>query len=336
MKNVLITGGAGFIGSHLVNSLLAENDWNVTVLDDFNSEYSPVQKYHNIAKHNENMSFSLFGGDIASEEVLDGVFSNQHYDCVVHLADKIEIVRSADAARSFERTNIKGTLNLLEAARVNGVKQFIFGSTASVYGNTLEIPFNERTISKNLSPYAATKAVGEALCRTYSNIFGIRCVCLRIFTVYGPRQRPDMAVHKFSDLIEKGNPITFYGDGTTTRDYIYISDVVDGIRATLDYEASDFEIINLGTGKAVKLYDLVKMLENFLNRKILIKRTAQRSKELPATLADIRKAEKLLKFEPKVPMEKGIEKFVRWFREERFPDESSNLANRQDLVDFAV
>lgn len=337
MKNVLITGGAGFIGSHLVDRLLGENEWNVTVLDDFNSAYSPVLKYQNIAKHNENRSFSLFGGDIISEQVLDGVFSDHNFDCVIHLADKTGNTHFAGEASLLEKTNINGTLNLLEAARINGVKQFIFGSTASVYGNDLTTPFNEEIISKkSLSSYAAAKAVGETLCRTYSNLYDIRCVCLRFFTVYGPRQIPEMAVHKITSLIEAGRPVTFFGDGTTERDYVYISDVIDGIRAALNYDKSDFEIINLGTGRAVKLYDLVTMLETALKRKAVIKRTSYRSTEMYKTLADREKAKKLLDFEPKVSIEKGIENFVRWFREEKLADEYNDFVSEHNLVDFAV
>lgn len=336
MKNVLITGGAGFIGSHLVDRLLGENEWNVTVLDDFNSFYSPLLKYHNIVGHSESRAFSLYGGDIISEQVLEGIFSNHKFDCIVHLADKTENMDPAGESRLYERTNVYGTLNLLEAARANGVKQFIFGSSSSVYGNDLPMPFREETkSSKPISSYAATKAFGEMLCETYSTLYGIRCICLRFFTVYGPRQRPDMAVYKFTNSLEAGKPLTFYGDGTSERDYIYISDVIDGIRRAMDYDKSLYEIINLGTGRAVKLYDLAEILENALNRKAVIERSAPKPGEMNVTLADTQKAGRLLDFTPKVSLEKGIEAFARWFRSERPLEENSNPVTKYNYADAA-
>lgn len=317
MKNVLITGGAGFIGSHLVDRLLFEKRWRVTVLDDFNNTYSPVLKYHNIARHTENQAFSLIGGDINSEQVLDGIFSDRKFDCIVHLADKSGISQSIKQPHLFERTNIHGTLNILEAARKYGVKQVVFGSTSSVYGRNQTFPCSEKmNVNQPISLYAATKTVGEMLCHTYSHLNDIRCVCLRFFTIYGPRQRPDMAIYKFTRLIESGQPITFYGDGTSQRDYAFISDITNGIRAALEYDKSDYEIFNLGAGKSVQMYDLVKMLENALGKRAIIERLPHQAGEQVNTLSDIKKATELLGYSPKISIKTGIEIFVRWFREE--------------------
>ncbi len=323
MKNVLITGGAGFIGSHLVDRLLAENAWKVAVLDDFNNSYSPVLKYHNIARHTDNPNFSLFGGDIISEKVLRGIFSDRKYDFIVHLADKSGVNPSIENPHSFEQTNIHGTLNLLEAARKYKVKSFIFGSTAAVYGNKPALPLKEQMqTDKPVSPYAATKAVGEMFCHTYSHLYDVRCVCLRFFSVYGARQRPGTAIYEFTRSIESGNPVTIYGDGTAQRDYVHISDVVAGIREALDYKNSGFEIINLGAGKSFKCYEIVRLLEKALERRAIIERVSHQAGEVTDTLADIKKAGEFLDFHPKIPIEAGIKNFVEWYKKERLEGEN--------------
>jgi UDP-glucuronate 4-epimerase len=318
MKNVLITGGAGFIGSHLVDRLIAEKEWNVTVLDDFNHSYSPVIKYHNIAKHTDKPSFSLVGGDIASKDVLKSLFSNRNFDCIVHLADRTGVYPSFSEPQSYERTNVQGTLNLLEAAQSYGTGKFIFGSSASVYGDDLKTLLNEEmAVNKPHSPYATTKTVGEMLCHTFTQLYGIHCVSLRFFTVYGPRQRPDTAIYKFTRQIENGEPVTLHGDGSARRDYVYITDVLNGIRAAMDYDETVFEIINLGSGKSVSLIEIVKLLEKKLRRKAVIKHLPVPAGLVRETLGDIQKARNLLFYEPEVSIEKGIGEFVRWYRKER-------------------
>ena len=314
MKSVLITGGAGFIGSHLVDRLIAENNWRVTVLDDFNNYYSPVQKYHNIVKHINHPSFSLFGGDILSESVLEGILANRQFDCIVHLAARVGIRSSILEPKLYAETNIKGTLNLLEAARKHQVKHFVFGSSSSVFGNNRRVPFVEdNLLNEPISPYAATKSAGESLCHAYSHLYGLRAICLRFFTAYGPRQRPDLVMYKFANLIKSRQPVTLYGDGTTRRDYTYVSDIVEGICAAMEYEQSSFEIFNLGAANPVKLYDLVKLLEQSLNEKAIIERLPLRSSDVTQTFADISKAQKLLGYHPKISIESGIERFVKWF-----------------------
>jgi UDP-glucuronate 4-epimerase len=328
MKTVLITGGAGFIGSHLVDRLLAEREWKVVVLDDFNNFYSPVLKYHNVARHTDDPSFTLVGADILSAAVLEGIFSDHKFDCVVHLADRLQIGNSVEDPHLFDRTNIHGTLNVLEAARNFKVKQFIFGSTAAVYGNNLQTPFSEDApITDLISPFAETKAAGERLCRTYTQLYGLRCICLRFFTVYGPRQRPGTAVYKFMRQIDSGRPVTIYGSGKREQDYVHISDVIAGIRAALDYDSSNFEIINLGSGQAVKLFDLVRSIENALGQNAVVEEHQLPKRTLLDSLADIGKARRLLGYGPKVRIDAGIDNFVRWYKSDQHLPEPNVFAN---------
>src|SRR5207302_5074536 len=212
--------------------------------------------------------------------------------------------------------NINGTLNLLELAREQGVKQFIFGSSSSVYGTNAKVPFSEDDpIFNPISPYAATKAAGELLCHTYSHLYAMRIVCLRFFTVYGARQRPDLAIHKFAKLIAAGKPIPVFGDGTTRRDYTYIDDIIAGVRAAIDYDASNYEIINLGESRTVELRELISLLEKALGKNAQIDRQPMQPGDVPRTFADIGKARRLLKYDPQTQIEDGIRKFVEWFRE---------------------
>jgi UDP-glucuronate 4-epimerase len=215
----------------------------------------------------------------------------------------------------YTETNIGGTVNLLELARAHGVRQFVFGSSSSVYGENEKVPFAEDDpIFKPISPYAATKAAGELLCHTYSHLFGLRCVALRFFTVYGARQRPDLAIHKFARLISEGQPIPVFGDGTTRRDYTYVEDIIAGVRAAMDYEASDYEVINLGGSRTVSLSELIALLEHELGRKAVIDRQPTQPGDVPQTFADVSKARKLLGYDPRTPIEEGIRHFVEWFK----------------------
>src|SRR5437870_9299909 len=254
MKSILITGGAGFIGSHLVDRLMAEGDWQVTVVDDFNDFYDPSTKRANIESHLANSNFQLIEADIRDGNALAKAFDNRRLDGIVHLAARAGVRPSLKEPRLYVETNINGTMNLLEFARTHNIKQFVFGSSSSVYGLNPKVPFNENDpIFNPISPYAATKAAGELICHTYAHLYDIRIVCLRFFTVYGARQRPDLAIHKFAKLINEGKPIPVFGNGTTRRDYTYIDDIIAGVRAAIDYDKSDYEIINLGESRTVEL-----------------------------------------------------------------------------------
>src|SRR5215203_2800587 len=245
MRNVLVTGGAGFIGSHLVARLLAEGQWRVVVVDDFNDFYDPALKRRNVEPHLGREEFALIEADIRDRAALDEVFTGAKFDVVVHLAARAGVRPSLAEPVLYTETNIDGTVNLLELARAHGVRQFVFGSSSSVYGENEKVPFAEEDpVNKPISPYAATKAAGELLCHTYSHLWGLRCICLRFFTVYGPRQRPDLAIHKFAKLISQRKPIPVFGDGTTRRDYTYVDDIIDGVMAAIHYDHSDYDIFN--------------------------------------------------------------------------------------------
>jgi UDP-glucuronate 4-epimerase len=319
MRNILVTGGAGFIGSHLVDRLLAEGDWRVTVLDDFNDFYAPQMKRENIRAHLQSPAYRLFEADIRNRAQLAEVFAaGEKFDCIVHLAARAGVRPSLAEPMLYAETNINGTLNLLELARAQEVKQFVFGSSSSVYGINAKVPFSEDDpIRQPISPYAATKGAGELICHTYSHLYGIRCVCLRFFTVYGARQRPDLAIHKFAKLISENRPIPVFGDGQTRRDYTYIDDIIAGVRAAIDYEASDYEIFNLGESQTVELNELIALLEKELDQHALIDRQPSQPGDVPQTFADVSKARRLLGYDPQTKIEDGIKHFVEWFRRER-------------------
>ncbi|MEP6922803.1 MAG: NAD-dependent epimerase/dehydratase family protein, partial [bacterium] len=225
MKNILVTGGAGFIGSHLVDQLLTEGDWSVTVIDDFNNFYDPAIKRRNVVEHQKTPAYELFKADIRDKPALDAIFKQKSFECIVHLAARAGVRPSLEEPLLYAETNINGTMNLLELARERGIKQFVFGSSSSVYGINAKLPFGEDDpIRQPISPYAATKGAGELLCHTYTHLYEMRSVCLRFFTVYGARQRPDLAIHKFARLISEQKPIPVFGDGTTRRDYTFVKD----------------------------------------------------------------------------------------------------------------
>jgi UDP-glucuronate 4-epimerase len=317
MKRVLVTGGAGFIGSHLVDRLL-EIPWtSVAVADNFDEFYDPARKRANVAHHLANPNFMLFEADIRDNPTLDRIFAEGQFDTVFHLAAKAGVRSSITQARVYESVNVGGTLELLELSQHYGVKRFIFGSSSSVYGPKAAAPFREDAALAPISPYAATKAAGELLAHTYSYLYGLPVMVLRFFTAYGPRQRPDLAIHKFAALIEAGKPIPVYGDGDTQRDYTYVSDIVSGILAAADYNASNFEIINLGESRTVRLDYLITLLEEALGKKAVVERLPAQLGDMPRTHADISKAETLLGYAPTTPIEKGIPIFVEWLRSGR-------------------
>jgi UDP-glucuronate 4-epimerase len=315
MQNVLVTGGAGFIGSHLVGRLLAEGGRAVHVVDDFNDFYDPEVKRRNVAPHLGREDFRLHEADIRDRAALASVFRGEAFDCVVHLAARAGVRPSLAEPLLYAETNIQGTLNLLELARDRAVPQFVFGSSSSVYGEQEKVPFSEDDpVARPISPYAATKAAGELLCHTYSHLWGVRCVALRFFTVYGARQRPDLAIHKFARLISEGRPIPVFGDGTTRRDYTYVDDIIAGVRAAMDYDASAYEVFNLGESRTVELRELIGLVEREVGRDAVVERHPPQPGDVPRTFADISKARRLLGYDPQTPIEEGIRRFVEWFK----------------------
>jgi UDP-glucuronate 4-epimerase len=315
MQSILITGGAGFIGSHVVDHLLSEGEWQVSVVDDFNDFYDPAIKRANVSRHQKNPNFRLIEADIRDKVALKPIFADHAFACIVHLAARAGVRPSLEQPLLYAETNINGTMNLLELAREHGIKQFVFGSSSSVYGINAKVPFSEDDpIRQPISPYAATKAAGELLCHTYTHLYGMRCVCLRFFTVYGPRQRPDLAIHKFARLISEGKAIPVFGDGTTRRDYTFIDDIVAGVRAAIDYEGSDYEVINLGESRTVELRELISLIEKELGVAAQIDWQPLQPGDVPQTFADITKARQLLGYNPQTQIEKGIHRFVEWLQ----------------------
>jgi len=319
MRSILITGGAGFIGSHLVDRLLSEGDWRISVVDDFNDFYSPSIKRENIREHLANERYKLVEADIRNSASLEKAFAETHFDCIVHLAARAGVRPSLKEPRLYVETNVNGTLNVLEMARRHGVKQFVFGSSSSVYGVNEKVPFAEEDpIFNPISPYAATKAAGELICHTYAHLYDMRIVCLRFFTVYGARQRPDLAIHKFAKLISEGKPIPVFGDGSTRRDYTHIDDIIAGVRAAVDYDRTNYEVINLGESRTVELRELIALIENELGTRAEIDRQPPQPGDVPQTFADISKARRLLNYHPQTQIEVGIERFIEWFKSRRW------------------
>lgn len=312
-KNILITGGAGFIGSHLTESLLADGH-HVTILDDLNDYYDPAFKLQNIARFREQVD--LVQADIRDAVTVERTFAAGNFDSVVHLAARAGVRPSITDPKLYVTTNIDGTFNLLDACRYHKVNQFIFASSSSVYGVNKKIPFSESdALTRTISPYAATKLACEQICSNYSHLFNIRVMCLRFFTVYGPRQRPDLAINKFTNRILAGEPIQRYGDGSTRRDYTYIADIVAGIRASLAYDKSDFEIVNLGGSHTTTLSELIATLEKTIGKTAIIEELPDQPGDVPQTSADVSRAKELFDWEPKTSLEEGLTKYVAWFRD---------------------
>ena len=317
-KRILVTGGAGFIGSHLVRNLLEEGIWHITVVDNFNDFYSPSIKRRNVADFVANSDFDLHEIDICDRSGLESVFRSGDFSHIVHLAARAGVRPSLERPDLYVETNINGTLNLLELAREFQVPKFVFGSSSSVYGSRCQIPFVESDdVSRPISPYAATKVAGEALGHSFAHLFNINVVCLRFFTVYGASQRPDLAIHKFAALIDEGSPIPVFGDGTTRRDYTYVDDVIHGIMAAVAYEGPQFDVFNIGESRTVELRELIGLLENALGKEAIIDRQPLQPGDVPLTCADLTKSRDLLGYDPQTQIEEGITEFVKWFRTER-------------------
>ncbi len=309
--NILVTGGAGFIGSHVCRRLLSEGH-SVTLIDDFNNYYDPAIKRANVLGLGE--AVRVVEGDIRDRDQIQRLFSDGKFEAVIHIAARAGVRPSVSDPQLYIDTNITGTHHLLEASRQYGVGRFLFASSSSVYGLAKKVPFSEDLpLPQTLSPYAATKLAGEHICGNYSYLFGLRVVCLRFFTVYGPGQRPDLAIHKFTDAIHKGLPIPQYGDGSTRRDYTYIDDIVQGVMGALKYEGALFDIFNLGENQTITLSELIREIEKGLGKKAVIEFLPEQQGDMPLTSADITKARALLGYNPQTKIAEGIPKFIDWY-----------------------
>jgi len=314
--NIAVTGGAGFIGSHLCEKLI-EMGFKIVCIDDFNDFYKPGIKEDNISKIADSKNFKLYRLNICDFNKLERVFLENDIKMVIHLAARAGVRPSINDPLLYEKVNVTGTMNLLECCRRYDIKKFIFASSSSVYGGNKKIPFSEDDeVNCPVSPYAATKRAGELISYTYHNLYELSVFCLRFFTVYGPRQRPEMAIHKFTRQIISGKKIEIYGDGSSSRDYTYIDDVVSGIINSVS-RIRGFEIINLGNSQTVKLIELVKLIEDATGKKADLKFLNNQPGDVPVTFADIRKARKMLEYSPETNIRQGLENFVEWYKEKK-------------------
>jgi UDP-glucuronate 4-epimerase len=308
---ILVTGGAGFIGSHLVEKLLTAGH-SVAILDDFNDFYDPQIKRANIEKISKDVP--VHHVDLRENAAVRNLFHREKFDTIAHLAARAGVRPSIQHPQLYYDTNVTGTLHLLEAARATGVERFIFASSSSVYGVSKTVPFSEEQhLTQTISPYAATKLAAEFLCSTYSHLYQLRVVALRYFTVYGPRQRPDLAIHQFTKKIHAGQPIDQFGDGTTRRDYTYIDDIIQGTMAALIYNGPLFDIFNLGESETIQLKDLIEKIEKSLGQKAKINQLPEQPGDVPLTCADISKARRLLGYNPTTQLSEGLPRFIEWF-----------------------
>lgn len=310
-SRILLTGGAGFIGSHLAEALLRRG-CGLLILDDLNDYYDPALKRANLEQVRSAGPFEFVHGDICDAALAQELFARFRPDAVVHLAARAGVRPSLEQPALYQRVNVEGTAVLLEAARRHAVQRFVFASSSSVYGAASRVPFSEDDpVRAPISPYAASKIAGEALCHVYSHLYGMRIVCLRFFTVYGPRQRPDLAIRKFAESIAAGRPIPVFGDGSTGRDYTFIDDIVSGILAAVDHDAA-FDVFNLGNSSPVLLRDMITTLERVLGKQAIIDRQPLQPGDVPITFADISKARRLLGWTPATPLEEGIRRMAEW------------------------
>ena len=314
---VLLTGAAGFIGSHLAERLLGEGHL-VVGLDVFDDFYDPVLKERNLSSALDDPGFTLVRGDIRDPEVLGALPPG--IDTIIHPAARAGVRPSIAQPGLYYDVNVMGTLQLLEFARERGIRRFLFASSSSVYGNNEKVPFSEADrVDNPISPYAASKKAGELLCHSYNHLYGITCLCLRFFTVYGPRQRPDLAIRKFARLLSEGEAIPMFGDGSTQRDYTYIDDIVDGVMGGLRWaEANDgaYEIVNLGESRTISLKEMIQVVGEEMGMEPRIERFPMQPGDVERTYADISKARELLGYDPKWAFRAGIREFVKWFRGE--------------------
>src|ERR1700674_2654424 len=318
-KRILLTGGAGFIGSHVAEALLRDHV-ALSIVDHLDEFYSPAWKKANLESIRKIAPFDFFDQDICAMDRLRETVASVRPEIIIHLAARAGVRPSIEQPRLYEQVNVAGTVNLLELSKELHISRLIFGSSSSVYGASSRAPFSEEQSDlRPISPYAATKLAGVLFCYTYAHLYKLPVVSLRFFTVYGPRQRPDLAIHKFVARIEAGTPLPMFGDGETGRDYTYVDDIVAGILGALDYNFSStdgapFEICNLGNSQPVKLSELVRMLDRATGKNEIVQREAPQQGDVPMTWADISKAEKLLGYRPQTTLEEGLKKFVAWYR----------------------
>ena len=317
MNTILVTGGAGFIGSHLCGRLLRDGH-RVICIDNFDSFYDPNIKIKNVeglVKQFPNQ-FELVTGDIRNHDHLAEVFKKNRFDFVIHLAARAGVRPSIEQPLLYQDVNIRGTITLLEACKEYGIKDLVFASSSSVYGENQRVPFSEEDLDiQPISPYGATKRAGELLCYSYHHLYGMNIACLRIFTAYGPRQRPEMAIHKFTRLVDQGEKIPIYGDGSSRRDYTYIDDLIEGIIAVIQRHKG-FEIYNLGESQTTTLKELIHLIEEALGKKANIETLESQPGDVSVTYADISKAKRMLGYQPNVKIEEGIKRFVEWHKRE--------------------
>lgn len=314
---ILVTGGAGFIGSHVCDELLKKGK-EVVCLDNLNDYYSPKTKINNIVHNLGNKNFHFFTSNIREKHKLEPLFKRFNFEGIIHLAARAGVRESINDPIAYKETNVTGTINLLHLAKEFGVKKFVFASSSSVYGDSAQVPFHEedKKVNKPVSPYAASKLAAEIFAFNYSHLFDMNVTGLRFFTVYGPRNRPDMAVYKFAKAIEEGKPIELYENGELQRDYTYVGDIVDGTLRAYDNCHWNYEILNLGNSNPVKNKYLVELLEQNLGKKAIITNLPKPKLDLHTTHADVSKAKRLLDWEPKVPLQEGIKNFVDWFKKD--------------------
>lgn len=317
MKTYLVTGGAGFIGSTLTERLLKEKN-KVIVIDNFCDYYDPKLKEENISKIEGNKNFKLYKADIRDRKILKKIFDDNNIDCVIHLAAMAGVRNSIENPILYQEVNCIGTLNILEEMKKHSIKQLVFASSSSVYGNNKEMPLKEDMIVDfPISPYASTKKECEVMIHVYHKSYDMNTILLRFFTVYGPKQRPDLAINKFTKLILEDKEITMYGEGDTFRDYTYVDDIIDGIIKSIDYINKNnnvYEIINLGSSNPIKLNEMVEIIGKTLNKNPKIKKIEMQQGDVDGTFADISKAKELLGYEPKIKFEDGIKKFIDWYK----------------------
>jgi UDP-glucuronate 4-epimerase len=314
-RRALVTGGAGFIGSHLVDGLLADG-WDVTVLDNFDPFYPAAVKRANIDAHTRHPHWRLLEVDISDHETLARITGD--FDVIVHLAAKAGVRPSIADPLAYQKANVAGTQALLEFARARGIRQFVFASSSSVYGVNPRVPWSEDDhVLEPISPYASTKVSGELLGHVYAKLYGIRFLALRFFTVYGPRQRPDLAIHGFARRLLRGDAIPMFGDGSTRRDYTFIDDIVAGVRGAMAYDGSPYEVINLGNNRTVSLREMIATLESALQIKARIEQHPEQPGDVPQTWARVEKARRLLGYDPKTSFGEGIGRFRDWLTASR-------------------
>lgn len=312
MQTALVTGAAGFIGSHLSERLL-DGGWRVVGLDNFDTFYDPAVKRRNLTRSVANPNFSLIEGDIRDVAAVNRAFAGG-VDVVVHLAARAGVRPSIEDPLLYQDVNVNGTCVMLEAARRHKVPRFVFASSSSVYGNNENVPFSEKdNVDNPISPYAASKKAGELLCHTFHHLYGMNITCLRFFTVYGARQRPDLAIHKFTRLIDGGKPIQMFGDGSMMRDHTYIDDILSGVLAAIE-RCQGYKIYNLGESEPVALRDLIAEIEKAVGKKAIVERLPIQPGDVDRTFADIALAKAELDYQPKTSLPAGLARFVEWYR----------------------